>query len=33
LTFGYSPFDGFGLINAKAAVEAVVPAFKRLSQY
>jgi hypothetical protein len=32
LTFGYSPFDGFGLINAKAAVEAVVPALKRLSQ-
>jgi hypothetical protein len=32
LTFGYSPFDGFGLINAEAAVEAVVPAPKRLSQ-
>ena len=28
LTFGYSPFDGFGLINAEAAVEAVVPAPK-----
>jgi len=32
LTFRYSPFDGFGLINAEAAVEAVVPAPKRLSQ-
>jgi hypothetical protein len=32
LTFGYSPFDGFGLINAEAALEAVVPAPKRLSQ-
>jgi hypothetical protein len=32
LTFGYSLFDGFGLINAEAAVEAVVPAPKRLSQ-
>jgi hypothetical protein len=32
LTFGYSPFDGFGLINAEAAVEAVFPAHKRLSQ-
>ena len=32
LTFGYSPFDGFGLINAEAAVEAVVSAPKRLSQ-
>ena len=32
LTFGYSPFDGFGLINAEAAVEAVFPAPKRLSQ-
>ena len=32
LTFGYSPFDGFGLINAEAAVEAVFPARKRLSQ-
>ncbi len=35
LTLGYSPFDGFGLINAEAAVEAVVPASssKRLSQH
>jgi hypothetical protein len=32
LTFGYRPFDGFGLINAEAAVEAVLPAPKRLSQ-
>jgi hypothetical protein len=32
LTFGYSPFDGFGLINAEAAVETVFPAPKRLSQ-
>ena len=32
LTFGYSPFDGFGLINAEAAVEAFFPAPKRLSQ-